>query len=145
MFYKRTKIKTKKQSLVNKLDKVFSLYIRLRDSTPNGNFCCISCGRWKTWCDADCGHYFSRARMNTRWDEKNCSAECSYCNRFDSSHLDGYRSNLIRKIGEEEFERLHIRANMTRKWSEFELEQLVKYYKAKAKELAKGKNFQIKV
>lgn len=99
----------------------------------------------KSWYDADCGHYFSRARMNTRFDERNCHSECKACNRFSSDHLDGYRINLIRKIGEEEYEKLRIRANMTRKWSEFELEELIKYYKEKAKELAKYKNFQVKV
>lgn len=83
--------------------------------------------------------------MNTRWDERNCHAECSYCNRFDSSHLDGYKTNLVRKIGEEEYEKLRIRANMARKWSEWELEELIKYYKAKAKELAAGKNFAVKI
>lgn len=145
MWYKKGKITSRRQSLIRKLDTVFSLYIRLRDTNSNGYFFCISCGQMKSWYDADCGHYFSRARMNTRFDEKNCSAECKRCNRFSSDHLDGYRTNLIRKIGEDEFDKLHIRANMARKWSEFELEELVKYYKAKCKELAKTKNFPVKV
>lgn len=83
--------------------------------------------------------------MNTRFDEKNANSECRYCNRMSSDHLDGYRVNLIRKIGEKEYEKLRIRANMTRKFSEFELEELVKYYKSKCKELAKTKNFSVSV
>ena len=34
-------------TLVKKLDKVFSQYIRLRDAFPNGTFRCISCGKIK--------------------------------------------------------------------------------------------------
>lgn len=145
MWYKKGKITSRRQSLISKLDKMFSLYVRLRDSNANGYFYCISCGQMKSWYDADCGHYFSRSRMNTRFDEENAHSECKACNRFSSDHLDGYRTNLIRKIGEDAYEKLRIRANMTRRWTEFELEELIKYYKAKAKELAKGKNFSVKV
>jgi len=145
MWYKKGKVTSKRQSLINKLDKVFSLYIRLRDSNANGYFFCISCGRMKAWSHADCGHYFSRARMNTRYDEKNCNAECSYCNRMSADHLDGYQANLMKKIGEKEFDLLRVRSNMVRKWYEWELEELIKYYKDKCKELAKTKNFPVKV
>lgn len=145
MWYKKSKITNRRQSLISKLDRIFSLYIRLRDSDSNGYFYCISCGQIKSWHNADCGHYFSRARMNTRFDENNAHSECRACNRFSSDHLDGYKINLIRKMGEEEYEKLRIRANMARRWSEFELEELIKYYKEKAKVLAKDKNFHVKV
>lgn len=79
--------------------------------------------------------------MNTRYDEKNANAECSFCNRFKSDHLDGYRENLIRKIGQEEFDKLRVRANMSRRWSEWELEMMIKHYQAKVKELKKTKPF----
>jgi hypothetical protein len=49
------------RTLINKLDKIFSLYIRLRDSKPFGYkaFKCISCGQIKPFAKADCGHYYS--------------------------------------------------------------------------------------
>ena len=37
----------KKPDLKAKLDKEFSLFIRLRDAMPNGYFRCISCGQIK--------------------------------------------------------------------------------------------------
>ena len=37
----------KKPDLKAKLDKEFSLFIRLRDAMPNGYFKCISCGQIK--------------------------------------------------------------------------------------------------
>lgn len=66
--------------------------------------------------------------MSTRFDERNCHAECKGCNRFSADHLVGYRTHLINKIGQLEYDRLQIKANETKKWSVWELEQLVKYY-----------------
>ena len=71
--------KRSKPDLVKKLDKVFALYIRLRDVMPNGYGRCISCGKIKHFSDLDCGHFYSRKHMGTRFDEDNCSAECKYC------------------------------------------------------------------
>lgn len=64
---------------IKKLDRVFSEYIRLRDTMPNGMFRCISCGKIKPYSQADCGHYHSRTHMSIRFDEENCNAECKYC------------------------------------------------------------------
>lgn len=126
-------------TMVKKLDKVFSQYIRLRDAMPGGVFRCISCGRTLPIGRADCGHYFSRRHMSTRFDEDNCNAECSYCNRFDAEHLIGYRENLIRKIGLRRYQLLGVRANETKKWSCFELEVLARHYQGKVRELEKEK------
>lgn len=71
--------KPRKPNLVKKLDRVFALYIRLRDVMPNGYVRCISCGNIKAFEDVDCGHYHSRTHMGTRFDEQNCNAECQYC------------------------------------------------------------------
>lgn len=137
-YIKREKSAPKKKrtsstrTLIVKLDKVFSLYIRLRDSKAFGyrGFRCISCGQIKPFEKADCGHYYSRKNMATRFDEDNCHAECSYCNRFDASHLIGYRENLSKKIGQQRLDLLRIKSNQTKKWSAFELEELIKYYTA---------------
>lgn len=126
--------KSRLSTLTRKLDEIFSLYIRARDS-KDGHFRCISCGRILPYEQADCGHYFSRTHKNTRWDEENCSAECKRCNRFCADHLEGYRIHLIEKIGQRNFDLLSVRAHQIRKWSEFELEELIKYYKAKYESL----------
>lgn len=135
-YYHRKKSSTKgrnpTKTLIAKLDKVFSLYIRLRDSRPYSYraFRCISCNQIKPIDKADCGHYYSRRLMSTRYDEDNCNAECSYCNRFDASHLIGYRDNLEKKIGTQRMELLRLKSAQTKKWSAFELAELVKYYQA---------------
>lgn len=129
----------RKPDLVKKLDKVFSLYIRVRDAMPGGYFRCISCGQIKPFYKADCGHYFSRTNMSVRFDEDNCNAECSSCNRMKSDHLDGYRGNLISKIGQKRFDLLQFKKNQTKHWSDFELEELIKLYKEKARVLKQQK------
>lgn len=94
-------------------------------------FKCISCGNIKPIEYADAGHYFSRRHLSTRFNEKNVHAECSYCNRFNAEHLEFYRVNLIKKIGEQEFNMLKIASQSQSKISDFELEILIKYYKNK--------------
>lgn len=130
-------------TLVDKLDTVFSKYIRLRDAMPSGTFRCISCGRIKPIEQADCGHFHSRRHMSTRFDEDNCHAECRACNRFSADHIIGYRENLIKKIGQQRFLILEVKAHDTKKWSHFELEQLIKYYRARIEMLQKSKGLRV--
>lgn len=139
LFDKAGVIVKKKPDLKAKLDKEFSLFIRLRDCMPNGYFKCISCGQLKPFEQADCGHYHSRRHIATRFDEDNAHAECRACNRFSADHLIGYEKNLIAKIGQQKFEMLKVKAAGTSKMSDFEYEQLIKYYKALNKKLRKEK------
>ena len=147
MYYIKRKPKSNKggrssvSSLVRKLDGIFSEYIRLRDSRQFGYlmFRCISCGQIKPYEKADCGHFISRRHMSTRFDEYNCNAECSYCNRFSADHLIAYQTNLKRKIGENKFEQLMARGRMTKKWSAYELEILIEHYTYLVNEMKKEK------
>ena len=122
----------KKPDLKAKLDKEFSLFIRLRDSKQFGHKAikCISCGQVKPFEQADAGHYFSRTHLSTRFDELNVHAECRHCNRFKADHLEGFRENLIKKIGQQNFDLLKWKHAQNHKMSDFEYEQLIKYYKA---------------
>lgn len=148
-FYKRkksTKVSssTKKKrdgkpDLVKKLDKVFALYIRLRDCMPNGFGKCISCGKIKPYRELDCGHFFGRTNMATRFDEDNCSAECQGCNRASSDHLIYYQENLIKKIGIARFSTLRERAHSTKKWENDELERMIRYYTNEVRRLSHEK------
>lgn len=133
-------IKVRKQpDLKAKLDKEFSLYIRLRDAMPNGFFRCISCNEIKPFEQADCGHYINRQHMSTRFDEMNCNAQCRKCNRFMEGNIQGYRQGLIAKYGEQRVLLLEAKKNQTRKYSDFEYKELIKYYKALNAKLRKEK------
>ena len=128
-------MKTKKKpDLKAKLDKVFSEYIRKRD-TNNGVFRCISCGKLLPYEQADCGHYINRKHMATRFDEMNCNAQCRSCNRFDEGNMQGYRRGLVAEYGEQKVLILESKKNTTRKYSDFEYEVLIKHYKEEIKKL----------
>lgn len=135
---------SKKPDLIRKLDRVFSLYIRLRDTMPSGMCKCISCGRIKPFKDIDAGHFYSRTHMATRFDPFNVNGECSYCNRFDEDHLLMYRENLIRKIGLSNFNYLTMKKSMTKKWDDFELQKLIDYYTAEVRRLSADKGIRVK-
>ena len=93
MYYLKKKKKERKEvlfpeekkkstaTLIRKLDEVFSMYIRLRDSQAFGHraFRCISCGQVKPFDQMDCGHFVGRTHMATRFDEDNCHGECRNC------------------------------------------------------------------
>lgn len=140
---KPKKRQTSLSTLVKKLDKIYSKYIRLRDAMDGGLTRCISCGQIKPFDKMDCGHFFSRTHMSVRFDEDNTHSECSFCNRFCADHLIGYRENLIRKIGTKRFQLLEVKAHSTKKWSCFELEQLIKYYSVLVKKLSKDKGIRV--
>ena len=61
------------------------------------------------------------------------------CNRFKADHMIGYRENLIAKIGQQRFNKLAWKAAQTKKWTDFELIELTKYYKALGDTLSKEK------
>ena len=65
------------------------------------------------------------------------------CNRFRSDHLIGYRENLIKKIGLKRFELLNWKAHQAKKWSCFELEELIKYYTILVENLSKEKGIKV--
>ena len=120
-----------------KLDKVFSEFIRLRDSKPYGftSFRCISCGRVLPFSMADCGHFVKRSNMATRWDEENCHAQCIDCNRFRDGNYEEFRKNLVIKLGSGKVEELIRRGHQTVKFSKSEIDEKTKYYKDKIKEI----------
>lgn len=141
---KKSKVK-KPVDLTNKLDKVFSAYIRLRDVMPSGCFRCISCGQIKRFEQGDCGHYHSRIHMATRWEPDNCHMECRSCNRVSSDHLIGYRKNLVEKIGLDRVNRLEMMAHSSKHWLDFELNEKIDYFTKEVKRLSLEKGIKLKI
>ena len=71
--------KPTRKSLIAKLDKVFSEYIRRR----HGEIAtCVTCGKKDHWKKLQAGHFMSRKHYATRWDEDNVGVQCSACNVF---------------------------------------------------------------
>lgn len=131
------------KNYVADMDRVFQYYIRLRDVMPGGYGKCITCGKIKPFDHLQAGHFFSRRHFSTRWNEDNVHAECDYDNCWNSDHLLKYKENLIKKIGTKRFEYLEVLHNQTRKWSHFEIEELIRYYGKQIVELSQTKHISI--
>lgn len=130
---------TKKPDLKAKLDKIFSEFIRLRDADSNGMVGCISCMKIDHWENVDCGHFVNRGHMSTRYNEKNCNAQCRKCNRFDEGNSIGYTRGLIRKYGTQVIDELEILKHQESHLSDFDYEVLIKHYQKEVKRLREEK------
>lgn len=99
---KKSRIKAQSQSYrstqIKKADRIFSKYIRLRYAV---NFFarCVTCGRVDHYSRMQNGHYIGRRIMATRYDEKNCNVQCSYCNETLGGNLVKYKAYLQRTYG----------------------------------------------
>lgn len=122
-----------------KLDRVFSEYIRLRDADEKGFCRCISCGKIAHWKDMDCGHFINRKHMALRFNDINCNAQCRACNRFDEGNMEGYRMGLIKKHGQVIIEKLYAMKNEVCRISSIEYSIAIKHYKKKVEKLKNEK------
>ena len=144
---KKAKKVTKKASrakLIEKLDRVFSQYIRVKYSNNQG-FCeCISCGKRQYWRDIQNGHYMSRRYLSTRWSEDNCRPQCVGCNIFNQGNIQAYRIALIKQIGEQRVNLVEARARQEHcKYGEFELNAMIQHYTKELKDLCKEKGIEL--
>ena len=128
------KIKEKSLGKLKKeVQEVCNRYIRLRDKGKP----CICCDKFNK---LQAGHFWAVGTYDgLRYDETNIHGECARCNAFDQNHLENYRINLKKRIGEEELKRLDMKAANYkangRKWTRYELANILLYYKNKIKEL----------
>jgi 5-methylcytosine-specific restriction endonuclease McrA len=121
-------MKTKRKSLIDKLDKEFSIFIRNRYA-KNGMAECITCGTVKEVKQLQCGHFMSRKHYATRWDEDNCQVQCYTCNvmRYGEQYKFGLYLNAT--YNKDKAEELLIQSKQTLKLSDFELEEMIEKYK----------------
>lgn len=124
-------------NLKAKLDRLFSEYIRLRDTNENGYGKCISCGKIIHYKEGDAGHYVNRSIMSLRYDEKNVNLQCRHCNRFLEGNMIGYNHGLVEKYGDGVINYLRIKKSNICKIGRVEYEILIKEYQVKIKELKK--------
>jgi len=128
------KKQTRKQ-IIKKLDKIFSQYIRISQSDEQGIGTCVSCGKQAPWKELQCGHYFNRSKLHTRWDEDNCHIQCKVCNVFKKGNYPAYAKYMYDSYDKEFMEFLEQRSNCTDKIPTTDLEELIKSYKHLVKEI----------
>ncbi len=99
MMYPKNKKERSLKSLMHSLDRVFSEYIRRRDSDGMGYCRCVTCNNMFYWKFGDCGHFVQRDRIAVRWDERNASVQCPRCNRFRSGEQYEHGKAIDRRWG----------------------------------------------
>jgi len=125
------------------LDRLFSIYIRLRDTDENGQGYCITCGERFGYRQLSCGHFVKRRHDILRWDTKNAYAQCFPCNIKDDDKL--YRERLIQLKGERLVDELDQLKNQTAKWQDWHVANMIKVNRLRCRELLKEKNFKITI
>lgn len=137
MWYKRTKRKTPKtetEKLIEKLDKVFSKWVRYSNA-PKGYCRCVTCPKIDTPDQMDAGHYIGRQYKATRWDARNVWPQCKSCNRFNEGRKGEYALFLTQKYGPDILPQLEQTKWMPFKVDELWLRTLINEYETKLKEL----------
>lgn len=134
--------------------KVMSEVVRLRDTDANGFGKCIATGKpiWyykdlngKVRSNCDAGHYVSRGVKSIMFDLNNVHAQFRKHNRDQGEQKQGYRENLIKKIGLPEVQRLEKSEKMwgiaKSKMNEIELEEIRKELVRMKRDLLHSKNW----
>lgn len=111
--------------LMAKAQRIFNAWIRKRDEGKP----CITCGRPKI--EHACHFYSAGHYTGLRFAEDNVHGGCLQCNYFKHGAGNEYRRNLINRIGEQRMLLLDSAAtrNRFKKYSRFELEQIIETYK----------------
>ncbi len=127
---------------IKTLDRWFSKFIRLRDTDNNGIGTCCTCGKLIHYKGNDACHFHNRGRWGTRWEPRNVALGCVHCNRFvPEGNKGNYAAFQLNRYGPKIFDELLVRNQLKKKWYDFELDELIKYYKIEVKRLQKEKNF----
>lgn len=98
------KNRTKRTTLKNKADRLFSQYIRQRDGG------CVACLSVE---NLQCAHIFTRSYLNTRFDEDNAVCLCAGCHKFYTHRPIEWSDFIIARIGEEKYQDVRMRAVST--------------------------------
>lgn len=123
--------KPTRKTLITKLDKVFSEYIRRRYA-KNEIATCVTCGKKDHWKKLQAGHFMSRKHYATRWDEDNVEVQCSACNvfRYGEQYL------FAKYLGTEKADMLLTKSRETVKFPDWEIQEMIELYKNKIKDLS---------
>jgi|SRR5690606_28991210 len=124
-----------------KLWKVFSEFVRLRDSNENGYCKCFTCSNIRYYKNMDCGHGIKRQHMATKFHEKNNHAQCKLCNGpAGQGKPKEYREAIAKKYGPGTWEELEMLSRTVCKFSNFEIKAMLLYYTEEVKKLKAAKN-----
>jgi len=135
---------TKKSSLDKILDIWYSRYIRLRDSDGEFGACC-SCVFVDNINNLDNGHFISRTKKATKYDERNTNLQCKRCNSYLKGNLIDYAIFLENKYGYGIVQELKEKSKKLCKLGDDFYEKNIQYYKRECKKLDVKNIFNYKI
>ena len=100
---KRVLKKLSHQALKKKADKLFSLYIRRRDTESDGWGRCVSCGKYER---LQCGHWQKRGWLSLRYHPQAAHGQCLRCNHFLGGNEGPYTLRMIEMYGLDQVKKL---------------------------------------
>lgn len=124
-------------------DQWFSKYIRLRDADSLGVCTCITCGRRRHWKEMDAGHFVSRRYMSTRYEKRNCHAQCQTCNKYNAGEQYKHSLAIDHLYGEGTAQYLMDMSKDIVKVNKQYVMKLAQQYAEEAKTIAKEKGIQL--
>ncbi len=110
LFGKPKPAKASKKNAKKRAWDIFSKWIRLRDSDEHGRVKCITCSAVKHWKEMDAGHYITRAKESTLFDEQNVNGQCGGCNRWQGGKFLEHAQAIERKYGTGTRDRIETKA-----------------------------------
>jgi hypothetical protein len=121
------KSKGNRTQLVKKLDAVFSQWIRQRGSKDGMNVC-FTCGRTQSIAKLQAGHFQSRGKFSTRWDERNVQAQCVGCNLYNQGQQFIFGKRLDQEYGSGTSEYIYLQSQKTHKYTNDDLKSMIERY-----------------
>lgn len=122
---------------MNKLQKVFNEFIRLRDE---GKECCSCPTILKRGLKYDAGHLYSVGKFpELRFHELNVHGQCVHCNQHLHSNGSEYRKKIVKRIGSADLELLDSLAHKSRHYMRHEIDEMIDLYKEKIKDMKKNR------
>jgi hypothetical protein len=116
-----------RSKLIGKLDRLFSIIVRNRNSLDGLNTC-YTCGQVLPIKELQCGHFLSRRYFGTRWNFDNARPQCNSCNVMKQGNLEIFEQELRNEIGDEKYNSLVKDAKKITKFSIFELYRLLLHF-----------------
>lgn len=129
--------------LVKKADRIFSIFIRLRDCDKDGYIVCPLCWAKIYRKDAQNMHFITRGCWLYRYDEINCHAGCMRCNVILNGNYIEYSLWMIDQYWLEKVQEMKQKSKEVHKIPTYELESIIEYYTARVEELAKEKGISL--
>lgn len=91
----------KKEDWKDLADRMFSIYIRLKNRDEHWRCKCVTCGSVMHWKDIQNWHYRSRGCNKYRFSEINCHPQCKGCNLMLSGNYRNYYLYMVDRYGED--------------------------------------------